>query len=435
MAALLRRRLVRCGLWALGLMLVAAAVAWSDWRRDHIRGDLTRHYMAGARALAHGGNPYSADDAGGEYTYRYFPLNATLLVPLTLVPVPVSQGIWFALSIGLLVWACYLHREGVGDRRVPWWVWAVAFVFTWRFLWANLKLGQLNPIVYCLAFGGLMLLPRRRWLGAGLLGLAGALKYMPAFFLLYLVAKRRWRDAGATALAIAFWLLVVPSIFLGPARHAELFSIFRQRSKGNLARMRSDDRVSGYSLSATLYAFLVPVVRANLDADLQRPINLVNLPPAVAAGVVDSVALAVFAAACALSFWLGKRRPWPDPHRDLLEIGLWFVVLLLFSLEVRKAHLMTLFTAVFALLVGLTRADWRPALRRTAAALLAFAFLVVILSSDMHTRFRLNDLLNIYGSWTLVPLSVAAAAAYALVRWPQPAPSDDSRQMTNDGTS
>jgi hypothetical protein len=133
------------------------------------------------------------------------------------------------------------------------------------------------------------------------------------------------------------------------------------------------------------------------------------------------VALAVLTSAVVISYWTSRRRDGPDPHRELLEVGLWFTVLLLISLEVRKAHLITLFSASFALLVGVARPEWRRCQRTTALALLALALLVIVLSSELSEKSTYNQLLSLYGAWTLASLSVFAAAVAALVQWRGPA--------------
>lgn len=409
----------RCGAIALGLTLLAGAISLNDWWRGRIRVDLTNHSLAASRVLYAGGDPYSADKSGVT-DFRYFPLNAVVLGPLTLLPVPVAQGVWFALNTGLVVWCFWWHRRGVRALRVPWWVWAGALAISGRFLAQSLTLGQWNTSVYCLAFIGLALLSQqRRWAGATLLGLAAVLKYMPSFFLVYLLVKRRWRDAGALALSIVVWLLVVPTAILGPSRHMQLLDGFRRNMKGNLRVMRNETEAVGYSLSASVYCLLTPATRGDQDERIRRPVNVVALPPRAAARVADAAVLAALAFGALLVFRLGRRPGHDDPLRELLEVGFWFALLLLISPEVRKAQLLTLFTPTFAVLLGLPHVAMSTWRRRAALALLSLALFLVLASSTIIKGLPLNHLMTSYGSWTGVILAVAAAAVLVLTARPR----------------
>jgi hypothetical protein len=68
-------------------------------------------FLRAASDVAHGVNPYTATTdpslwGGSAYVYPY--LTAYLFVPLTLIPVPLADLIWFALSAAGVVYGCRL---------------------------------------------------------------------------------------------------------------------------------------------------------------------------------------------------------------------------------------------------------------------------------------------------------------------------------------
>src|SRR5439155_8139780 len=89
--------------WA--ALAVLAAVCLRDlvhWMRRPEGNDLSV-YLAAARALVAGGDPYAVPLPQG---FSLYPLTiATLLVPLTWLPVAVAQFGWFALNVAALVGA------------------------------------------------------------------------------------------------------------------------------------------------------------------------------------------------------------------------------------------------------------------------------------------------------------------------------------------
>src|SRR5690606_14273849 len=144
-----------------------------------------------------------------QHHYKYFPANAILLQPFTWINIYVAQGIWFALSLGLVIWAFAALRAMLRPTKLPWWVYFITVAVSFRLITMNLRLGQWNTSVFCLSIIGLRYLHARRWWGGVLLGLAITLKFMPAIFLAYLAARRRWRDLLVTCAAVLFWVFLL----------------------------------------------------------------------------------------------------------------------------------------------------------------------------------------------------------------------------------
>lgn len=405
-------RAVRVLVVVAALFALAFAVAWSDARKGKTRGDFTRYSLAASRVLYEGGNPYAKGETGA--SYKYFPINAVLLWPFTLVPIPIAQGFWTSLNIGLLGCCLYMHRRMLAGIRIPWWVWALALSIAFRLFVKNLRLGQWNTSVYCLAFLGIACLPRRRLAGALSLALAAALKYMPAFLLLYLVARRDWKSAGATAIAMAFWILIVPTVVLGPQRHLELLQNFRERAAKHYGGMTQGEFTSSLSLRSTIVR-MTSDVRPRLDELEGYDVVLLRLDRNLARALGESAAIAILGAALLFTVVAFRRRTTLEPgHRDLLLVGLWFLVLLMISPEARSPHFLTTFTPSFALAATVADNMHSPRIRRLLMGMLVAGIVLLNAPSELFEGATYNLLFTALGFHSLSTIVLAAAIVCAV---------------------
>lgn len=409
---------VRAALVPLILIAAAVFVSISDARRGRVRGDFTRFSLAASRALLQGENPYIKDNVGRNY--KYLPTNAVLLFPLAPLPNHVAQGIWFACNTGLIIACVRRHRALLQGLRVPWWVLLIAFGMTFRLIWMNLKLGQWNLPVYCLALVGLEMLHRDRLRGALLVGLAATLKYMPAFFLLYFALRREWRKAGALAAAIVLWVFLVPGLVLGPLRHFELLGHFYTASTHRLHDISRGERSSSLSLRSTVYRMVSPVYIELENKHYYT--NLFHLDRAQAARVADGVALAVLMGTGALTFFVVRRRPKLPPEGNLLLIGGWFLSFLMISPGVRHAQLLTLFTPTYAVTALLVSPRVGKGLKRTIAVSLPVVLVLITAPAEIIREARYQLLFEAWGSlaWATVILAALTVAGLLQVSRPEP---------------
>lgn len=418
-------------LW-LALTLV---VSISDAVTGTHRRDFTSYSLAAARVLYSGGNPYSREDVNA--SYKYFPLNATLLGPFTLLPRALAQGAWTATNAILLGWCLWLHRRfWTGGLRVPWWVWGAAMAVALRFFVKNLNLGQWNTSVYCLSFFGLTAIGAGRPVfGAAWVALAAALKYMPSFFLLYAALRRRWRACAAMLVWFVFWVLVLPTLVLGPRRHYELLCEYRGRAAKTYRGMVSPEYTSSQSLRSTIMRMTSEVKPRLGEAPERYDVTLVRLPKEVAKALSEVLAWAVLGATMLVTLRaapLGSpaetansgappRRTEPQGNtfgasispvtplarlRELTLIGLWYVTLLMITPEARTAHFLTLFTPAYALGSVLAARALPRRSARAVAALLGAAIVFLLLPSQLSSRFEYHLYANGAGcyAWALVVL-------------------------------
>jgi len=398
--------------WFALLASLAVGVTIHDARSGTVRGDLTIYSLEASRVMYAGGDPYARDEVGRNY--KYLPLNAAVLGPLTWVSVPTAQGIWMALNVGLLI-LCYHNHQMMVRRvlRIPWWVWLIALALTLRFTYANLKMGQWNMSVYALMFTGIVLARRRPFLGGGMIGLAAALKYMPAFLLLYYAAVRDWRTFWGLLLGILFWVFVLPTLLLGSARHAELLQGFMNKSTSSIEYMTDTSTVVGESLHSTLFGYLTPAPRTNVDPD--RPFNLLNVDPSISRPLVKALMVLLLAATVVFTWWLGRAGIHRSAVGSILLVGLWFMVFLCITPSGRREHLLTMFTPALGLALVVAMHSTPVHLRRMAIISLACSFFFMILASKIVGGTTYNVTAQVYGAYTFSFVSLMVGCVVWLV--------------------
>ncbi|MCX7934790.1 MAG: DUF2029 domain-containing protein, partial [Planctomycetota bacterium] len=167
----------------IGVGLLAAAAAAPVAIRASHRADFERYYTA-ARAALRSEDIYALRD---DRQFKYLPAFALLLAPLALVcetVLPADQGeslpteaqlllaasIWYCLAVlayGSTLWLAI----GLGaDRARGWqpWLLLIAFAFSARFLWDNLRLGQVNIFAMFFTCLAIALIYRQRPAAAGI---------------------------------------------------------------------------------------------------------------------------------------------------------------------------------------------------------------------------------------------------------------------------
>jgi hypothetical protein len=409
-------------------LVLAIVVSTGDALTGSTRRDFTSYSLAAARTMYQGGNPYSREDA--KTSYKYLPLNATLLWPFTRMPVALAQGMWTATNVVLLAVCLWAHRRlWAHELCVPWWVWAVALAVGLRFFVKNIRLGQWNTSVYCLSFLGLTVLYRgRAWLGGALLALAAALKYMPSFFVVLLGLERRWRAMAIVVLAYVGWVFVLPTIVHGPSRHLELLALYRQKAAKSYNHMLDGDYTSSLSLRSTVMRLTSPI-KSRLPNPDAYDFTIVLLPKATARLLSEAVALVVFLATVGASWYILRRqaslraesRPesasFDNPlgaMQQLLLIGLWYTMLLMISPETRTPHFLTLFTPAFALSLVLANWRWHAARRALVALLLGAATVFLLATAEISEKARYHLIASGLGAYAWAQVAMWLACLFAL---------------------
>jgi hypothetical protein len=199
-----------------------------------------------AAERARGAEPlYRADD--GHYQFKYLPAFAVLAIPAGLVPLPVAKGIWFAVSILLLIALVASSLALLPAVRKPVWLLVtIALVAMLKFFGREVVLGQMNALLAVIVAGALLAIRRGRETSAGLLiALAVVVKPYAVLFFPWLLAGRR---AGPAR----------PQIRATPAERP------RGATTGRLGGRAFPAAAAGLALVAAVPALLYGV-RGNVD--------------------------------------------------------------------------------------------------------------------------------------------------------------------------
>ncbi len=190
--------------------------------------DFATYYLA-AKAMLQGEEVYDFTDADWQRLaaasdvadfappYRYPPLTAALITPLTRLPFPSGLAIWSVLSIvGLLVAGLALSRLG-GVQLDP-----AVFVAIGAYLPAltTLYTGQVNDLVVLGVALYVLLARDRAYLAGAILGVSLMLKPIGAPLVAHLAWRRDLRALAGVAIGLAASLAASLAI-VGPRSHAQ----------------------------------------------------------------------------------------------------------------------------------------------------------------------------------------------------------------------
>jgi alpha-1,2-mannosyltransferase len=317
-----------------------------------------------------GGPLYDFTEENG-WHYLYPPLFAILMVPLAdapagadragLLPYPVSVGIWYVLSLGLLALALHslaraleqtspdprVRHQPSGCRR--WWALRLfPLIACLPPVAHTLMRGQTNLLLLALLCGtAAASLRGRRW-RAGL-WLAGAicLKVYPAFLLLFFLWRRDIRALTGCGLGLLVGLVLVPAVVFGPQRTLHYYDQMTHTLLGPALglgrdRSRGDEILDSINNDSQ-----------SLESALHNSLHLERRTrPAAASAVVKWTArgLAILLTLLTLA---AARRPL-SPCRCLLFFSALLVIMLL-ACPVCHLHYLCL---LIPLIMGLFAADW-----------------------------------------------------------------------------
>jgi len=206
------------------LLRAAPAVGVVAWAIDAVvmlvwgRGwslDL-RVYLLAGRAFLHGSPVYSAFFTTQHLPFTYPPFGLVVLSPLSVLPIPVTEVLWWVLDAVALTATVFLALPRAASLRTRdrWWLaFAIAGVaaLVLEPVRANADYGQVNVILMFMVVADLVAV-RGRWRGL-LIGVAAAIKLTPLYFVLYFFVDRDRRALGtalgsALALTGLAWLVL-----------------------------------------------------------------------------------------------------------------------------------------------------------------------------------------------------------------------------------
>ena len=177
--------------------------------------------------------------------YRYPPLTAQLVMPLTLLPPRVAGTMWIVLTGVAFIASAWLLGK---SSRLPYGV-PLAYLLLFLFVppLTTMHAGQVNGFLLLALSLAAYSLARRDWIGAGIgLALGTLLKLIPLALVLYLPWRRLWKATAVAVTVIVVLLLTVPLTF-GPgtlSAYARQFFIIGQ--PGTIFTMPPNQSLNGF---------------------------------------------------------------------------------------------------------------------------------------------------------------------------------------------
>ena len=322
-------------------------------------GDFQLHWETGRRFLA-GEFLYT-----GGHDFPYPPFFGMLFAPTAFLPMPVAKAVFFPVGVAallLLLWILHrLVRPAFSlDERQAFWVGVFAVFLAVQFLIHDQAVLGLNTALTTLTWLGIYLWIQRRDLLAGVsLGLAIAIKCTPALFLGYFLWKRQWRMAIYTA-AAALFFTVAPVAWQGPTswtRHMRTWiSTAMDGVSGSGFEVSQDFRDKNMALRPALMRYLVHQHDFGRPGD-PPPLEVLNLPAAVAHGIANSV---LFLLLGVFLWWSYGRAGARDDPRLLWELAALGVLMVLSSPITWGQHCVALLPACYMIAALLVVRDRVP---------------------------------------------------------------------------
>lgn len=336
--------------------------------------DFTIYYRAG-EAVLEGRSPQSVPG------YIYLPVYAVAMVPISVLPYAPAAVLWQLLSFGaLLLVARWTARFLTGDgARAPGWMTWAPTLCVLRLVDSNFANGQSNLLILSLVYAGMLAFRRGRQSAAGAWIAAGAaLKILPAIFLGHFLARRSIRALAASGAVLVLILLLVPTLVLGWAPHADAIARWWQENplpylQGGDDLLEARAYLPGQSLTACAYRLLTETPATSAGSG-SSAVNLVDLDPDTVASVVRLAGLALLLT----TFVAIALRPARSSDRGFArEVALVLSTAVLVAPLVHKAHMLWVILAYACVLEALVAGRLRLLVRLPLALLLAVSILFV----------------------------------------------------------
>ncbi len=285
---------------------------------------------------------------GGTNIYDDYDFPNPPIMPLTLYPLmalpPVEGAVaWFAIKAAMAALSLLmcLRMVRLGDRPVPSWVQAMIVLLALRPVMSDLHHGNNNLMILFLVVATLTAWRKGYDVLAGLiLGYAIAFKVTPGLFLLYFAYKRSWRTVGAAALGMGIFLLIVPSIFLGPGFNGACLGTWWHKILGPyVMKSEGSPQEINQSLIGVLTRLLTEPKGGTGRYVVQYHVNLVAWDPR---RVVQGLKLLSIGLLGLLAWLCRTRSERRDDPRLLGEFALVVLTMLFVSERSWKHHFVTL---------------------------------------------------------------------------------------------
>jgi hypothetical protein len=270
------------------------------------------------------------------------PIMPISLYPLMTLPPLEGALTWYALKVFLtLVSICFCFQMVRFDKRViPSWVLGPVLLLSFRPILGDLHHGNNNLIILFLIIACLMAWRKGYDVLAGLiLGLAISYKVTPGLFLAYFAYKRQWKTVASTFLGIFLFLVVVPSLIIGPEFNFECLTTWWKRMLSPfLVNGDASDQEINQSMIGVLTRLLTDSKTGVGRYDVHLDVNLVSWSPRVVSFLVKSMAIGLVGL---LAWFCRTKTTRRDDPRLMGEFALVVLTMLFVSERSWKHHFVT----------------------------------------------------------------------------------------------
>jgi hypothetical protein len=159
------------------------------------------------------------------------PPTVLLMIPLTPFDPLTAKRIWLLMNVLMLIPTVFFIGKISGERRLVAWLLMLA---TGLGLANNFFLGQVYLLLLLALFAGYhLIMAKKEYAGAGIWGIAAAIKLIPVIFLLPFIMQKKWKPlAGFMAGFVAIHLLTI--LLTGREVYATYFSVLANHLNGSI---------------------------------------------------------------------------------------------------------------------------------------------------------------------------------------------------------
>jgi hypothetical protein len=345
------------------------------------------------------------------------PLMPITLYPLMRLPTLAGAMCWFALKVAMASAAMVMCFRFIRPRdgTYPPMFRSLVLLLSVRPILGDLHHGNNNLLILFLVVAMLSAWRQGYDVGAGLLlALATTYKVTPALFFVYFAYKRSWRTVMWGLLGMGIFLLIVPSLIIGPRFNAECLSMWWNRMvMPFVAEGAASPQEVNQSIGGVLYRLLTKRVAASGPYVLERDVNIVALSPETVRLIIKVVtgALIGLLALLCRTRAAGRRDP-----RLLGEFALVVLTMLFVSERSWKHHYVTVLLPITYLVYEAFSPRVGPRGRRAILLSLALSFGMMAATSPeiggLFTEGEGDQIAQEYGLFLWAGLVIHAAVAW-----------------------
>ncbi len=364
-----------------------------------------------------------------KYYFPNPPMFPITLYPLTQLKAVDAAMVWFGLKACLAA-ACLLAcmRMAVPRGvRFPWWAQGAVVLLSLRPIMGDLHHANNNLIILSLIVAMLAAWRRGYDVLAGmLLALAITYKLTPALFVPYFMYKKSWKTVAATFVGMFLFVLVIPSLVLGPRFNLECLTAWYERILGPFVE---DGVTSKQEVNQSMVGVVTRMLTSSKKAGahsyggVQLQLNVADWSPRYVSWLTKGLSFGLLGL---LALFCRTKTTKRDDPRLLAEFSLVVLSMLFASERTWKHHFVTV-VLPYAFLVSRIWPMPGPKLRKQviAAGLFLSALLMACTSNDFAFLIGKNfyKVAQFYGFFLMSGVVLYVLTAWCLWREQHESPS------------